>query len=178
VVAGLGAFNQKGGLAAAAEALLRLADSGVPLTFAAVAGESGKAPVRGSLCEYVGAAYEGGGVGARWLLDHATPPDAVVITGPSGCDVVNAQPGYLMLKMTLTGRPVYQASKVPGFEGSSGIDLASRVVHAIAEWEPRYRAAHRLDCGMGTLSKRHRRSHRGWLAVQAGPGACGVQPVR
>jgi acetylornithine deacetylase/succinyl-diaminopimelate desuccinylase-like protein len=156
MISGLGAFNQKGGLAAAAEALVVLATSSTPVRgevlLGALAGETGKGEVRGAQRDYLGPAFAGGGVGATWLLDHLDRlPDAVVITGPSGCQVVNAQPGYLMVKLTVLGRSVYQASKVPAFDEVSGIDLASRVVSAIGAWEPRYRDAHKLACGMGTL---------------------------
>jgi acetylornithine deacetylase/succinyl-diaminopimelate desuccinylase-like protein len=156
MLSGLGAFNQKGGLAAAAEALVALASHGAEprgeVLFAAVAGETGKAQVRGAQRDYLGPVFEGGGVGAAEMLDRlARPPDAVVITGPSGCQVVNAQPGHLSIKLTVFGQAVYQASKVPGFSALSGIDLAADVVAAIGAWEPRYQDEHKLDCGLGTL---------------------------
>jgi acetylornithine deacetylase/succinyl-diaminopimelate desuccinylase-like protein len=145
----------KGGVAAAAEAVMALAQAEVPLRgdllLGAVAGESEKAPVRAALRDYHGAAYEGSGVGAAWLLQHSRPADAVVICEPSDLWVVNGQPGYLFGKIALFGRYGSQGAKGPHFGGLSALDLGCRVVQALGEWEPRYREAHRLECGMGTL---------------------------
>lgn len=121
------------------------------LSFAAVAGESGKAQVRGAQRDYTGPQFDGGGSGVRHLLDVSDLPDAVIIKGPSGCQVVNANTGYLMVKISILGRAIYQASKVPGFDATSTIDLACRVVQAIAAWEPSYRERHKRDCGLGML---------------------------
>jgi acetylornithine deacetylase/succinyl-diaminopimelate desuccinylase-like protein len=155
IVYGLGAYNMKGGVAAAAEALTALVESGAALAgdvlLGAVAGESEKAPVRGALGDWTGAPYEGGGIGAEWLLQHSQRPDAVVICEPSDCVVVNAQPGYLAVKVSLHGRSAYMASKGPHDPGLSAIELAYGVVQALRDWEPRYRETHALDCGMGTL---------------------------
>src|SRR5262249_10952522 len=99
VVSRLGAFHMEGGRAAAAEALAALGQVGAPLRgdllLGAVAGESEKAPVRAALRDFQGAAYEGSGVGAAWLLQHSRPADAVVICEPSDLWVANGQPGYL-----------------------------------------------------------------------------------
>ena len=155
VVHGLGAFNMKGGIAAAAEALAALTEAGASLAgdvlLGAVAGESEKAPVRGALRDFQGPSYEGGGVGASWLLQHSRHPDAVVICEPSDCWVVNAQPGYLLVKITLYGKAVYQAAKGPHFAGISAVDLAWHVTRALSAWEPRYREHYKLECGMGTM---------------------------
>ncbi len=155
IVFGLGAFNMKGGVAAAAEALTALAQVGAEprgdVLLAAVAGESEKAPVRGALANFLGPAYEGGGAGAEWLVQHSARPDAVVICEPSDCWVVNGQPGYLALQITLHGRAAYMGAKGPHFPGISAIDAACAVVHALREWEPRYRDEYRLDCGMGVM---------------------------
>ena len=154
-ISGLGAFNMKGGVAAAAEALVALTEAGVPLRgdllLGAVAGESEKAPVRAALRDYLGAPYEGSGVGATWLVQHSRPADAVVICEPSDLWVVNGQPGYLFVKIALFGRYGSQGSKGPHFGGLSALELGCRVVQALGQWEPRYREAHRLEAGMGTL---------------------------
>ena len=155
IVYGLGAFNMKGGVAAAAEALAALAEAGAAprgdVLLGAVAGESEKAPVQGALCSFQGAPYEGGGVGAEWLIQHSPRPNAVVICEPSDCWVVNGQPGYLATKVTLYGRSVYMGAKGPDNPGISAIDVACAVVRALNEWEPRYREECRLDCGMGVM---------------------------
>ena len=155
IVHGLGAYNMKGGIAAAAEALIALAKAGVELngevSLGAVAGESEKAPVLGALRDFDGPAGEGGGVGAAWLLRHTNRPDAVLICEPSNLFVINAQSGYLQVKITVLGRAAYQASKGPNFPGLNAIDLAWNVIAALREWEPVYRERTRLECGMGTM---------------------------
>ncbi|HEY7065530.1 MAG TPA: M20/M25/M40 family metallo-hydrolase [Chloroflexota bacterium] len=155
VVYGLGAYNMKGGVAAAAEALTALVESGAALAgdvlLGGVAGESEKAPVRGALGDWTGARFEGGGVGADWMLQHSARPDAAVICEPSDCCVVNGQPGYLAVKVALHGRSAYMASKGPNDPGLSAIELAYGVVQAVREWEPRYREQYALECGMGTM---------------------------
>jgi acetylornithine deacetylase len=147
IVYGLGAYNMKGGLAAAAEALIALHEAGglrrgrIRLT--AVAGESEKAPLAGAIRSFEGPTYEGGGVGTHWLLTHAPRPDAVVICEPSDCWVVNAQPGYAFAKVTLRGRPLYQGSRARDLKERSSIEMAVRVVDALTRWEEAYRRRHR-----------------------------------
>jgi acetylornithine deacetylase/succinyl-diaminopimelate desuccinylase-like protein len=155
IVYGLGAFNMKGGLAAAAEAIVALKEAGVELpgdvVLAAVAGESEKAPVRGPTRDLLGAEYEGNGVGTLWMLQHGRRPDAVVIMEPCDLWVVNAQPGYFFVKLSFFGRTIYQGSRSRAMVEDSSIDLACRVAAAIKEWEPAYRKRFSLECGMGTL---------------------------
>jgi acetylornithine deacetylase/succinyl-diaminopimelate desuccinylase-like protein len=145
----------KGGLAAMVEALTAIHQAGVrlrgDLEVSALAGESGKAPVAGLLRDFAGPSFEGGGVGAERLLRRGRRPDAVVICGPTDCWVVNAQPGYVMLKIALIGRAAHQSSRGPDSSSLSAIDLAGQLVQALREWEPRYRSAYQLQCGMGTM---------------------------
>jgi acetylornithine deacetylase/succinyl-diaminopimelate desuccinylase-like protein len=65
----LNALNMRGGVAGAAEALTALAKlEAAPrndVLFGAVTGESEQAPVRGALCSFEGADYEGSGAGAK-----------------------------------------------------------------------------------------------------------------
>jgi acetylornithine deacetylase len=155
IVYGLGAYNMKGGVAAAAEAIIALKESGAHIAgdvvLGAVAGESEKAPVRGGLRSFIGPSYEGGGIGAQWLIQHSRRPDAVVIMEPSDCWVGNGQAGYYFLKLNLQGRSVYQGARGLGFDETSSIELAARVVQAIRAWEPVYREGHQLDTGMATI---------------------------
>jgi acetylornithine deacetylase len=149
------AYNMKGGLAAAAEALIALHEAGglrrgrIRLT--AVAGESEKAPLAGAIRSFEGPTYEGGGVGTHWLLTHAPRPDAVVICEPSDCWVVNAQPGYAFAKVTVRGRPLYQGSRARDLKERSSIEMAVRVVDALTRWEEAYRERFKLWCGLGTM---------------------------
>ncbi len=154
-VYGLGAFNMKGGIAAAAEAIVALKEAGVDLpgdvVLAGVAGESEKAPVRAPTRDFLGPAYEGNGVGTLWMLQHARRPDAVVIMEPCDLWVVNAQPGYFFVKLSFFGHAIYQGSRSRALHEESSIELASRVAIAIQRWEPEYRKRFGLECGMGML---------------------------
>jgi acetylornithine deacetylase/succinyl-diaminopimelate desuccinylase-like protein len=151
IVSGLGAYNMKGGLAAAAEALVALrsvADElSSPVGFAAVAGESEKAPVPALAALYAGAAYEGGGIGTRRLIESGQRPDAVVICEPSGLAVVNAQPGYVLLRIIVRGRPGY----LPEPRAPTTVSAAAAMVDAIRAWAVEYAERAAVDTGLGVL---------------------------
>ena len=158
VVSGLGAYNMKGGVAAAAEALLALAAVAPRLagrvSLAAVAGESEKAPVRGLVRDYAGQDYEGGGVGAERLLEAGSPlaaagarPDGVVICEPSGLAVVNAQPGYVAVRIRILGRAGY----LPAPGTPTVVTALAGAVDAIGAWGRTFAERAALDCGLGTL---------------------------
>jgi acetylornithine deacetylase len=155
VVYGLGAYNMKGGLAAAAEALIALHESGAALegsvSLAAVAGESEKAPVAGAPHDYFGPAYEGNGEGALWFLTHAERPDAVVICEPSDCQVANAGPGHVFVKVSVSGKPLYQGARGRELDDPSSVDVGARIVQAITSWERIYRERYRLWTGLATI---------------------------
>ena len=151
IVSGLGAYNMKGGLAAAVEALAALrsvaADLPGRVGFAAVAGESEKAPVRGLARIHDGPDVEGGGIGTRHLLERGERPDAVVICEPSGLAVVNAQPGYLMLRVVVRGKAGY----LPDPRAPTVISAATAVVEAIRQWAIVYAERGSLETGLGVL---------------------------
>jgi acetylornithine deacetylase/succinyl-diaminopimelate desuccinylase-like protein len=151
ILSGLGAFNMKAGVAAAAEAVLALAEVGADLpgtvSLGAVAGESEKAPVRGLATDFVGQDYAGGGIGAERLLATAPRPDAVVICEPSGLAVINAQPGYAMLRLRILGRTGY----LPGSGTPTVITALGTLVRAIDTWAAGWAERAALDCGLGTM---------------------------
>lgn len=151
IVSGLGAYNMKGGVAAAAEAVcaLRSIGSSLPglVSLAAVAGESEKAPVDALGRTYEGAAHEGGGVGTERLLEHGPAPDAVVICEPSGLAIVNAQPGYVLLQVIVHGRAGYLPA--PGMP--TVVTVAADLVRLISSGSAGYAEREALDTGLGTL---------------------------
>ena len=151
VLSGLGAFNMKGGVAAAAEAVLAIAAAGADLpgtvSIGAVAGESEKAPVRGLARDYLGRDYAGGGVGAERLLAAGAPPDAVVICEPSGLAVINAQPGYAFVRFRIVGRTGY----LPPARMPTVITALAEVVRAAGDWAAGWSERAALDCGLGTM---------------------------
>jgi acetylornithine deacetylase/succinyl-diaminopimelate desuccinylase-like protein len=152
---GLGAFNQKGGLAAAAVALAVLAAGprlAGDVVFAGLAGESEKAPIRGAVRDRTGPAYVGRGYGARRYLALGRPADLAVVTGPSGLRVVNAQAGSLFVEVVACGRPAYLGRRVGGT--ASPIEVAMELVGVLADWGRAYAKTHRHDTGLGSLEPR------------------------
>jgi acetylornithine deacetylase len=151
ILSGLGAFNMKGGVAAAAEAVLALATVSTELpgtvSIAAVAGESEKAPIAGLARDYAGPDYAGGGVGAERLLATGPRPDGVVICEPSGLVVINAQPGYAMLRIRIVGRTGY----LPAPGTPTVITALAELIRAVGEWAARWAERAALDCGLGTM---------------------------
>jgi acetylornithine deacetylase/succinyl-diaminopimelate desuccinylase-like protein len=151
IVSGLGAYNMKGGIAAAAEALVALSAIGNDLpgsvSLVAVAGESEKAPVDALAASYRGVAVEGGGVGTRRYLARGPWPHAVIVCEPSGLATVNAQPGYVMLTVRVIGRAGY----LPGASSPTVITAAGAIVGALTEWAAGYGERASLDCGLGSL---------------------------
>lgn len=155
---GLGSFNMKGGVAAAFLALRALHVSGARLRgnilASGVAGESEKAPVRGALRDYDGPLRRGGGYGTRALLMHCEPIDYAIVAEPSDLYVVNAQAGYLFVRIAVHGRASYlsvrgsQAS-APGVDA---LDEALELSRFLRRWGDDYARRHRYETGMGTMT--------------------------
>ncbi|MBI4524548.1 MAG: M20/M25/M40 family metallo-hydrolase [Deltaproteobacteria bacterium] len=153
-VYGLGAYNMKGGIAAAVCAVGTLAKSGVKLRgdviIAAVAGESEKAPVDGALRSFRGPGYRGGGVGTRYYITHGPVPDMAIVCEPTALWVTNADAGYLWVKLIVKGtggRPADRGART----AVSAVSVMTRVVQAIEAWAPEYRDSHVFDSGIGKI---------------------------
>lgn len=155
---GLGSFNMKGGVAAAFLAVRALKQAGVRLRgsvmASGVAGESEKAPVRGAMRTYDGPRWRGGGFGTRSLLMHCSPIDYAIVAEPSDLYVVNAQAGYLFVKIVVRGRSAYLSAR--GSQGSApGVDAIEEgveVMRAVREWGESYSERHAYDTGLGRLT--------------------------
>jgi succinyl-diaminopimelate desuccinylase len=155
---GLGSFNMKGGTGAAFLAVRALKRAGVRLAGSVLAsgvvGESEKAPVRGTMRNYDGPRWRGGGLGARSLLMHCDPIDYAIVAEPSDLYVVNAQAGYVFVKIIIRGRSGYLS--VRGSQGSapgvSAIDEAVEVARALRDWGDEYTRRHTYDTGLGLLT--------------------------
>jgi acetylornithine deacetylase/succinyl-diaminopimelate desuccinylase-like protein len=175
-VYGLGAFNQKGGLASAAVALTVLADGPPPdgdVVYAALAGESEKAPVAGAILDRRGPAFMGRGDGARRFLARGRPADYAVVTGPSALRVVNAQAGSLFVEVVACGRPAYLGRRPPGASGP--IEVVADLIGAIGRWGRAHAEAHRHETGLGILEPRVTVGavEGGWsFAPSTSPGVC------
>ncbi len=152
-VLGLGAFNMKGGLAAAALALVELARGpALPgrVLFAGLCGESEKAPVRGASGRpRLGPAYRGRGVGARRFLRRAGRIDWAVVAGPSAMRIVNAQAGSLFIEIAICGRAAYLGRRGPTEEGA--LEVAAALIPTLGRWGEVTRARRAIDTGLGRL---------------------------
>ena len=150
---GLGAYNMKGGVAAAVCAVGALARSGARLRgdviVAAVAGESETAPVRGLTRSFEGPRYRGGGVGSRYYLTHGPVPNLAVVCEPSNLFLTNCESGFLFVKIVLKSREGSTAE-------SSGrqvdaLNAMTYIVQTIQAWAPDYAQRHRFNTGLGTF---------------------------
>jgi acetylornithine deacetylase/succinyl-diaminopimelate desuccinylase-like protein len=153
-VYGLGAYNMKGGIAAAVCAVGALAKSGIKLRgdviIAAVAGESEKAPVDGALRSFHGPVYRGGGVGTRYYITHGPVPDISIVCEPTALWVTNADAGYVWVKIVVKGTGGRLADR--GTRSAvSAVSLMTRVVQTIEAWAPQYRESHGFDTGIGKM---------------------------
>ncbi|MSQ52479.1 MAG: M20 family peptidase [Betaproteobacteria bacterium] len=155
---GLGSYNMKGGTGAAFLAVRALKKAGVRLAgnvlASGVAGESEKSAVRGAMRNYDGPRFRGGGVGTRSLLMHCEPIDYAIIAEPSDLYVVNAQAGYVFVKIRIHGRSGYMSVRgSPGRSpGVSVISEAVAVVDALEGWGEEYSKRHSYDAGLGLLT--------------------------
>jgi acetylornithine deacetylase/succinyl-diaminopimelate desuccinylase-like protein len=152
-VYGLGAYNMKGGVAAAVCAVGALARAGIKLRgdviIAAVTGESEKAPVDGTLRSFQGPVYRGGGVGTRYYITHGPVPDMAIVCEPTALWVTNADSGYLWVKVIVKGG----SGKIVVVESPllSAVSVMTQVIQAIEAWAPEYSVRHRFDTGIGFI---------------------------
>jgi acetylornithine deacetylase/succinyl-diaminopimelate desuccinylase-like protein len=153
-VYGLGAYNMKGGLAAAVSAVGALVKSGIKLRgdviIAAVAGESEKAPVDGALRSFRGPVYRGGGVGTRYYITHGPVPDMAIVCEPTALWVTNADAGYVWVKVVVKGTGGRLADR-GARSAVSAVSLMTRVVQTIEAWAPEYCEHHQFDTGIGKM---------------------------
>lgn len=153
-VYGLGAYNMKGGIAAAVSAVGALAKSGIKLRgdviLAAVAGESEKAPVDGALRSFRGPIYRGGGVGTRYYITHGPVPDMAIVCEPTALWVTNADAGYVWVKLIVKGTGGRLADR-GARSAVSAVSLMTRVVQTIEAWAPEYCERHVFDSGIGKI---------------------------
>jgi acetylornithine deacetylase/succinyl-diaminopimelate desuccinylase-like protein len=173
---GLGAFNMKGGLAAAAIALADIATAGGlrgDVLFAGLCGESEKAPAHSPLRPRVGSPYQGRGFGARRFLAVAQRIDAAVVAGPSAMRVVNAQAGSLFVELIACGRAAYLGRREGGSTGP--LEAAAALVDGLGTWGRERAARLRHETGLGVVDPRLTIGavEGGWsFAPSTSPGRC------
>jgi acetylornithine deacetylase len=131
-VHGLGAYNMKGGHAAAilaVEALAR-AKARLPgnLLIAGVVGET----CHTNVAHYQGSRYRGCGVGARFMVANGVGADMVVIPEPTSNRISVASGGYVFLELQTRGNPgaTYRRGGV-SLQVKPGEDAIEKMLQAI-----------------------------------------------
>lgn len=141
-VHGLGAYNMKGGHAAAILAVEALARSKArfrgDLLIAGVVGETCHATVG----RYQGSRYRGCGVGARFMVANGITADMVVIPEPTSNRISVASGGYVFFELTTRGNPgaTYRrgGSTVQVKPGEDAIRKMLQAIPALEAWGEHY----------------------------------------
>ncbi len=134
---GLGISNMKCAFAGFWSALQMLRDAGRELpgeiVVAGVVGEIEKAPVD----LWQGRAYRGGGIGARYLVNHGVTADFCINGEPTGLRLQTGNAGYLFVRLHVKGRPQATYSKEFALDP---FPKAFRLHAALGAWETEYTA--------------------------------------
>ena len=136
---GLGISNMKCAFAGFHSAIhmLRAADLDFAgqIIVAGVVGEIEKGPVD----DWQGIRYRGGGIGARFMVNHGVTADYCINGEPTGLRLQVANAGYAFVRIRVAG--ITQAT----FSRERSLDpipKAFRLFEAIKEWEPEYQRRH------------------------------------
>jgi acetylornithine deacetylase len=139
---GLGAYNMKGGHAAAILAVEALAKTKTrlrgDLLIAGVVGETCHAPVG----RYEGSRYRGCGVGARFMVANGVGADMIVIPEPTSNRISVASGGYVFFEVTTRGNPgaTYRrgGATVDVKPGEDAIKKMLQTIPALEAWGEHY----------------------------------------
>jgi acetylornithine deacetylase len=136
---GLGISNMKCAFAGFHSALQMLRaddlDFGGEIIVAGVVGEIEKGPID----DWQGVRYRGGGIGARFMVNHGVTADFCINGEPTGLRLQVANAGYAFIRIRVAG--ITQAT----FSRERSLDpipKAIRLFEAIKEWEPEYQRRH------------------------------------
>lgn len=136
---GLGISNMKCAFAGFWSALQMLRDGGVELPgeiiVAGVVGEIEKGPID----IWQGRSYRGGGIGARFMVNHGVAADFCVNGEPTALRLQTGNAGYLFLRIHVKGMPQATYSK---HTAVNPLPKAYRISAALDDWESEYQAKH------------------------------------
>lgn len=132
---GLGAADQKSGLAA--------------MAVAATAVRRAKLPIRGRLLLTGVVDEEGSGLGARRLVEQGLHADCAVITEPTELGLVRVSNGQVNLELLVRGKSAHGSTPE---SGKNAIEAAARVIVALGEQARRLRARVHPLIGPTTLN--------------------------
>lgn len=138
-IVGLGISNMKCAFAGFWSALQMLRDGGAELpgeiVVAGVVGEIEKGPVD----IWQGRPYRGGGLGARFLVNHGVTADYCINGEPTALRLQTGNAGYLFVRIHVGGSPQATYSKHAAVDP---LPKAFRLHQALQDWEPQYQARH------------------------------------
>ncbi len=124
-ILGRGLFNMKAAFACYIMAVEMLQRAKVSLKgdiiISGVVGEMESAPID----EYSGNMYRGGGIGARYLMDHGVTADACILGEPTGMKLRIGSEGLIYCQVKIAS-------------ASDVILKGANLVRALKEWEPEY----------------------------------------
>lgn len=110
VIYGLGVYNMKSALAAYAEVVRAIIDSGIKLRgdiiVAGVVGEIEKTQID----EFQGATYRGYGYGSAYLVQHGIVADYAIIGEPTAMQLVTEHFGSLWVKFTIGAKKLQHSA--------------------------------------------------------------------
>jgi succinyl-diaminopimelate desuccinylase len=132
---GLGAADQKSGLAAMAGAAAAVRRAGLPLR--------GRLLFTGVIDE------EGAGLGARRLVEQGIRADCAVITEPTELGLVRVSNGQVNLELLVRGQSAHGSSPE---SGKNAIEAAARIIMALGDQARRLRARVHPLIGPTTLN--------------------------
>jgi acetylornithine deacetylase/succinyl-diaminopimelate desuccinylase-like protein len=138
-ISGLGISNMKCAFAGFHSAIRMLQQSGTRLpgeiVVAGVVGEIEKAPID----DWQGARYRGGGIGARFMLNHGLTADFCINGEPTALRLQTGNAGYMFIRIRVHGSPQATYSKATAVDP---VPKAFRIWEALQDWEPEYQAKH------------------------------------
>ncbi len=136
---GLGISNMKCAFAGFYSALQILRDADIRLkgevVMAGVVGEIEKAPID----EWQGRRFRGGGLGARFMLNHGVTADFCINGEPTALRLQTGNAGYAFVRIQVRGSAQATYSKHAAVDP---LPKAFRLHAAIQEWEPLYQQRH------------------------------------
>jgi acetylornithine deacetylase/succinyl-diaminopimelate desuccinylase-like protein len=136
---GLGISNMKCAFAGFWSALQMLRDGGAELPgeiiLGGVVGEIEKGPVD----IWQGRSYRGGGLGARYMVNHGVTADWCINGEPTALRLQTGNAGYCFVRIHIKGFPQHTYSKHVAIDP---LPMAFRLHKALQEWEPEYQARH------------------------------------
>jgi acetylornithine deacetylase len=148
-ITGLGISNMKCAFAAYHSTISMLqqarANLGGEILIAGVVGEIEKAPID----DWQGRRYRGGGIGARFMLNHGVTADFCINGEPTALRLQLGNAGYMFVRLSVKGVPQATYSRQAAIDP---IPKAMRLYEALKDWELKYQRDHAHESMMPLVS--------------------------